>query len=259
MINPVLKTEIRRRFRPQKLTLALISQLAIIGIIFWLTMMAKLGRGITSLMIAETCWVILVSPILCNRISPPKDLLTAPLKLRSIMFGKVIGSLSYPILIILISFVSTTIAIYVSVKNPSLAVIIKLVQVHLLLTAISTFFGCLTILLSQLFRANYPFSAHISYLIAALSVSSFYLSKFIIDYFSDPSRFISILLHLNPIVAVSSTLGFDLLRSRYIYSLSTITMYRFTYPSWHSTFLLYIALSSCMFGLGLLGLRIRRC
>jgi hypothetical protein len=129
--------------------------------------------------------------------------------------------------------------------------IIKLAQVHLQLIAIVILFGCLTNFFSQLFGRRYPFSAHISYLIMALLVSSVYLSKFIIDQFDEPSRFISVLLHLNPIIAISSTLGYDILRSRYIYELSPIPMYRFIYPSWHVTFLLYMVLAICLFGMAL--------
>lgn len=247
MINPVLKIEIKRRVQPQKLLAAIFVQIAVIGAIFPLVLRAKLGRGLTSIMISEAFWAMLISPILCSRIPISKDLLLTPLRSRAILFGKVFGSLLYPILFILTSLVATI--IYALLRNPIW--IIKLVQVHIQLIAIVILFGCLTNFFSQLLGRSYPFSAHISYLIMALLVSSVYLSEFIIDRFDEPSRFISVLLHLNPIIAIASTLGYDILRSRYIYELSPIPMYRFIYPSWHLTFLLYMALAICLFGIAL--------
>jgi hypothetical protein len=90
---------------------------------------------------------------------------------------------------------------------------------------------------------NVSFSIAVTYLtITGIFGCLFFISP-LLDLVSNPTSVINLALNINPLMAISSILDFDLLRWGIFYESVQIGLFRFSYPHWSVHVLSYLALS----------------
>ena len=112
----------------------------------------------------------------------------------------------------------------------------------LVITTLSLFIIGFTSFLVIIFR-NVSFSIAATYLtITGIFGCVFFISP-LLDLVSNPTSVINLALNINPLMAISSILDFDLLRWGIFYESAQIGLFRFSYPHWSVHVLSYLALS----------------
>ena len=112
----------------------------------------------------------------------------------------------------------------------------------LVITTLSLFIIGFTSFLVIISR-NVSFSIAVTYfIITGIFGCVFFISP-LLDLVSNPTSVINLALNINPLMAISSILDFDLLRWGIFYESTQIGLFRFSYPHWSVHVLSYLALS----------------
>ena len=121
----------------------------------------------------------------------------------------------------------------------------------LVITTLSLFIIGFTSFLVIISR-NVSFSIAVTYLtITGIFGCLFFISP-LLDLVSNPTSVINLALNINPLMAISSILDFDLLRWGIFYESAQIGLFRFSYPHWSVHVLSYLALSIFLYTVTLL-------
>jgi ABC-2 type transport system permease protein len=179
-----------------------------------------------------------------------EQLFASPLTSYEILLGKLIGLEMYNLIFLILSFVILSIAavfrtdIYLS----------DIAKIHIILLIYLYAFGALGILGSIIFK-NFLYAAEMAYLVLAFLISDAVIIIPFIRWGFKASAMISLALHANPFTTVCSIINLDIFRTPYLYNLSPIASYGYTFPKWYLIALWYVlGLIGC-FAIAVLKLR----
>lgn len=135
--------------------------------------------------------------------------------------------------------ITTAGAFAVAVQSTRVAAV-DVASARLLLAAIAALAGAAAWLASRVWRDVYD-AAAVVYLAMVLAVGGVVIAAPLLARLSNADTLIGALLAANPLVAMASATGFDVMRTEWLYRATPIGQRLFAYPSWYAAASLYAA------------------
>jgi hypothetical protein len=248
-VNPLLKLELKRKFKIRNLILSLLARIICIGILFLLILLARLATGILALFISLSAAILLFTPasVINSFISKSakqeiNELLLTKINRLVILVIKLIGSNIYNIIILLISNIVVFTLLYDQQKmTPS-----GIINANLVLLAIMVLSSALALVFVP--SRSIVISSFCVYLTIAILLSSvIIIGPFIQRTENQQAKDImsKSSLYANPIVTLTRSMGkIDIMRTEYLYNIADPVVGRgFTYPDWRVSCLGYLSVA----------------
>jgi len=248
--------EIKNQLKPKWLTISLFIQVFLLVPIYWLLIKAQLGNSLHSfasfdsrlLFLSEAFLALFIAPI-----APSMSVIKARKKWRElsltriksirILLGNLIGGQFYPLLFLACSFIITSIILSI-IRHIPFSIIFN---AHIFLLICLFTYGAIGILCA-IITNEFLFSLALTYLITAFFVGGVILATPLHN-IDNLGPIKSLVLNINPIVAVCGTIHFDIFRTQYLYELAPIASSVLRYPAWYTIGLWHLILMLISLGI----------
>lgn len=253
--NPILKFELRSKLRAAKFIPAMLLRCVCLALMFFLILLAYLGRGILAFVLAESLLILLFTPgIVYSTFSSQNErrnfneLILTQLSSPAILLGKLVTADIYTLIIIVISGIAMCI---MGIFRSELQ-IWRLICVNISLLILVFLSSMIGLIFSMMFRRNTSTGGILAYMLVFLLIGSAIIPSPLIERLQSNEAktvIINVVLYVNPLIMVSRALTtIDLMRTRYIYDLADPIVNRgFSYPDWYLTGAIYLGISLLLF------------
>jgi len=260
MINPVLKRDLKFKFRIKKLIPAILLRYICIGLLFLLVILARLGTGILAFLIAEAITILLfTSGSICDAFVSQNgrrdfsELSLTRIKQRGIIFGKLISSNLYNFIVLIIS----DIGIFAFLSSQKRFDTQGVIYANLVLLTLMFATAILALLFCMIFRRNSLASIFSIYLIIIFLLFNVIIAGLFIERTENQKAkdlLTNSAIYANPIIMLSRSLGkIDLMRTDYMYNIADAIVGRgVIYPDWRISCVIYLAVSCLLLGVVIL-------
>ena len=266
MENPVLKRDLKIRFRLRNLIKAVFVRYACIGLIFILALLSQIGNNILSFIIAQAVTIMLFIPAtiydaFASKIGKRdmRELAFTRLNPMTVILGKVVSANIYNFIIIIFSFIFLLI-ISLSQKKVSVSGII---YSNIVTIAIMSAISAVSLFFCAIFRKNVIASTILPYFVILLLLFSVIISGPFIDR-TESQQFKKIMinsaLYASPAVNLARASGkIDIMRTLYLYTIADPIVGRgFSYPDWRISCTIYVGISILLLFIASLLIRLRK-
>ncbi|MEK7400720.1 MAG: hypothetical protein AAB116_27560 [Candidatus Poribacteria bacterium] len=251
-MNPLLKLELKRKFKIRNMILSFSARIICVGILFLLVLLARLATGILALFISLSATILLFTPasVINSLISKSarqeiNELMLTRINRLGILIIKLIGSNIYNIIILLTSNIIVFTLLYDQQKmTPS-----GIINANLVLLVIMALSSALAFIF--VISRDIIISSFFAYLIIAILLFSvIIIGPFIQRTENQQAKDIMAKssLYINPIITLTRSMGkIDIMRTDYMYNIADPVVGRgFVYPDWRVSCLGYLAVA-CLF------------
>lgn len=222
--------------------------------IYQLLMQAKLGLPVECFFMADVCVVLLIAPYLAAYVihtdflgvhsnSPSANSTAFLLRLSRISSGwqlmRMLLISQVPLLCWV--FLSTIIAFFVA--NIHFA---KALQILIILLVYSVSAASVGVWGAQVFK-DALFGAECAYLLWCVLIGGAFLLVPVDRYIGNIQPLIPVVLHLNPLVAVWYIFGMDPFHTPFLYDLTPVPSYLYTYTPWYIVGFWQLLIGGCCF------------
>ncbi len=247
----VLKREIKDRIRGGKFLRSIAIRVVLLGFIFYLVLLSRLGRGLLAFILAEAILILLYTPgAIYDAFASNagrgqiRELALTRLSPGAILLGKFAGACFYNLIIILISALAMF-RIWLFCGGFHLS---HLMYANLALLILLYASAVVTLAFSSMFRRSTLIPAILAYTLILLLMGSVLAAGPAIDGVDNPRAktvMTTLALYANPLVMASRTLGtIDIMRTEYMYRIADPIAGRgFTYPNWYFAAIIYFTIS----------------
>jgi len=196
-------------------------------------------RAFTVMALVETALVVCLSPLFSLQATLATVLLS-PARSATTVLGKLLLPGAFAAGIVVAS------ALAVISLNLAFGgvLVVEIVQTHSLLLAYTLGLLALGCFCSAVCRTTLA-AAGVTYLVVSCLVGMVIIVGPLISRLSQVDVFIHAVLVVNPFIGISSALGFDIMRTTWVYMLSPIGQRQFIYPAWYTVGVCYV-LSACL-------------
>lgn len=224
------KLEIKKQLNPKWIAISLIIQAFLLIPIYWLLAQAQLGNSYHLFFLSETFLILLIAPIATSKsiIQTRKkwrSLSLTSVKSIEIVLADLISGQLYPLLFLICSFIITSIKWHISFP--------AIIKVHFFLLICLFAYGAIGIL-SAIISREFLFSVALTYLVTAFFVGGIVLVTPLTYQIDNLETIKSLVLNINPVVAVCGAIHFDIFRTQHLYELAPIGSSVLTYPAWYT-------------------------
>jgi ABC-type transport system involved in multi-copper enzyme maturation permease subunit len=252
--NPVLKRELKDRIRGGRFLRSIAIRVVLLGFIFYLVLLSRLGKGLLAFILAEAVLILLYTPGAIHDAFASnagrgqiRELTLTRLSPRAILLGKFAGASFYNLIIILISALAMF-RIWLFCGGFHLW---RLVYANLALLILLYASAVISLAFSSMFRRSTLIPAILAYTLILLLMGSIVAAGPVIDGMDNPRAktvMITLALYANPLVMASRTLGtIDIMRTEYMYRIADPIAGRgFTYPNWYFAAIIYFTISCAL-------------
>lgn len=249
--NPVLKRELKDRIRGGKFLRSIAIRVIILGFIFYLVLLSRLGRGLLAFILAEAILILLYTPgAIYDAFASNagrgqiRELTLTRLSPGTILLGKLAGASFYNLIIILVSALAMF-RIWLFCGGFHLS---RLVYANLALLILLYASAAISLAFSSMFRRSTLIPTILAYTLILLLMGSVLVVGPVIDGVDNPRAktvMTTLALYANPLVMTSRTLGtIDIMRTEYMYRIADPIAGRgFTYPNWYFAAIIYFTIS----------------
>lgn len=249
--NPVLKRELKDRIRGGKFLRSIAIRFVLLGFIFYLVLLARLGRGLLAFILAEAVLILLYTPGAIYDVFAStagrrqiRELTLTRLSPGAILLGKFVGASFYNLIIILVSALAMF-RLWLFCGGFHLS---RLLYANLALLILLYASAAISLAFSSMFRRSTLIPAILAYTFILLLMGSVLAAGPAIDGMDNPkakTAMTTLVLYANPLVMTSRTLGtIDVMRTEYMYRIAAPIAGRgFTYPNWYFAAIIYFTIS----------------
>jgi hypothetical protein len=249
--NPVLELELKDRIRGGKFLRSVAIRVVLLGFIFYLVLLSRLGRGLLAFILAEAILIMLYTPgAIYDAFASNagrgqiRELTLTRLSSGSILLGKFAGANFHNFIVILISALAMF-RIWFFCGGFHLW---HLAYANLALLILLYASAVISLAFSSMFRRSTLIPAILTYTLILLLIGSIVAAGPVIDGMDNPRAktvMTTLALYANPLVMTSRTLGtIDIMRTEYMYRIADPIAGRgFTYPNWYFAAIIYFTVS----------------
>lgn len=244
-----IKLGIKRQLKLKWIVVSLVIQTFLLLPIYWLLSRVRLGTPYHLFFLSELFLTLFVVPVvtsksiinLCRRW---KELSLTPVKSIEVLLGSLISGQFYVLLFLLCSFIVTNIITPFKWDIPFLTIF----SIHIFLLICIWAYSAITAL-SVILTRNFLFSLLLTYFIISLFVGGIILATPMKYHIDNLESVKTIVMNINPIVAVCGILRLDIFRTQYLYELAPIGSSVLAYPAWERIGLWHLVLMLISLGI----------